>query len=314
VSPGVVHLTKARPSAPAVLGVGLPYMDRLPLALYDAQYLDYIEVTPEALCRQVRTGDGHEIVLSDHLMAPLKDICAHLPMVVHGVELSIGSAHGWNQSYIHMLKRFRSCLPFLWHSEHLSFQTVQGPDGLVADTGIPLPLPATQEVLDMVVGRCRALQAQFEGPFLLENPVHYLSDLPHDPTVGDDIDLMNQVCQQSDSYMLLDLHNVYCNAVNHGFDAWAAVQRFDLNRVMEIHVSGGRLESGYWTDAHEGRVPDPVWALLESTLPLCPNVRGVTYEIFPDYVDHLGVPAIIDELRTARSIWAQRAGKLHGAA
>jgi len=123
--------------------------------------------------------------------------------------------------------------------------------------------------------------------------------------LSDEIVLMNRICEKSGCGMLLDLHNIYCNAFNHGFDAWAAVERLSLERVLEIHVSGGRLQEGFWTDAHEGRVPEPVWLLLEQTLPHCPNVAGVVFEIFPDYALRLGVENIRNELETARSICIQ---------
>src|ERR1035438_1431321 len=53
-------------------------------------------------------------------------------------------------------------------------------------------------------------------PFLLENPAYYITDLPSDPEIGNDMGLLDAIMQQSGCHLLLDLHNVYCNAVNHG--------------------------------------------------------------------------------------------------
>jgi hypothetical protein len=103
--------------------------------------------------------------------------------------------------------------------------------------------------------------------------------------------------------MLLDLHNLYCNALNHAFNAFDALERLELGRVIEIHVSGGRLEDGFWTDAHEGQVPVKVWELLEYTLPRCPNIVGVVFEILPDYVPRMGTEGICKELEMAGILW-----------
>lgn len=286
-----------------VLGVGLPYMAELPVEFYDPSLIDFIELTPETLCREILDNGNSRIIPVPELLLPLQELCAHMPMVVHGVELSIGSACGWNQAYINMLDEFQTAFPFPWHSEHLSFQTIKGENDEIIEIGIPLPLPPSEEAAAMVAERCAIIVERYGVPFLLENPVHYLASLPGDANIGDEFTMMNRICAQSGCGMLLDLHNVYCNAVNHGFDAWKAVQRLSLEHVLEIHVSGGRAQDGYWTDAHEGRVPDPVWRLLEQTLPLCQNISAVVFEIFPVYIPTIGPEGIRDELKTARDIW-----------
>jgi uncharacterized protein (UPF0276 family) len=57
---------------------------------------------------------------------------------------------------------------------------------------------------------------------------------------------MAAITQHGNCGQLLDLHNLYCNAVNHGFDAFAVIDRITLDKAIEIHVTGGRWEYGYW--------------------------------------------------------------------
>jgi uncharacterized protein (UPF0276 family) len=229
-------------------------------------------------------------------------------MVVHGVELSIGSAHGWNGAYLDMLDRFQASWPFVWHSEHLGFQTIAGEDETALQVGVPLPLPATREAVEVVARRSAVIQQRYGVPFLLENPAHYLPVLPSDPEVGDDIGLMCAITRSSGCFQLLDLHNIYCNAINHGFDPFSAIDRMPLSSVVEIHIAGGSWNDGFWMDAHDGRVPESVWELLEYTLPLCLNVGGVVFEMLEDHAARLGPDAISEELRRAREIWRRRRG------
>jgi uncharacterized protein (UPF0276 family) len=230
-------------------------------------------------------------------------VCAELPIVVHGVELSIGSARGWNDGYLDMLDRFQELWPFLWHSEHLSYQTIPGDNDAPVSIGTPLPLPGTVEVVHLVGARAAAIGRRYGVPFLLENPAHYLTGLPYQSEIGDEFGLMAAIIERGRCGQLLDLHNLYCNAVNHRFDARAALGRIRLDRVVEIHVAGGRPESGFWMDAHDSLTPDPVWELLEYTLPLCPNVAGVVFELLDFFAPNVGADAIADELRRAREIW-----------
>jgi uncharacterized protein (UPF0276 family) len=282
------------------LGIGFSYISTLPVDLYRPGLVDFVEITPEMLCRTRR--DGTMDIVPDKLERA-RSVCGNFPIAVHGVELSIGSALHWNDDYLDMLDRFQAVWPFHWHSEHLTFQTIPGNDQRPLSTGVPLPLPGTAEVVHLVSGRAAAIRRRYGVPFLLENPAHFLKGLAHEPEIGDEVGLMAAITEHGHCGQLLDLHNLYSNAVNHGFDAFAAVERIKLDRVIEIHVAGGRWEDGYWMDTHDGRVPSPVWDLLEYTLPRCPNIAGVVFELLNYYATKMTVDAIAGELMRVRQIW-----------
>lgn len=290
------------------LGVGLPYFEDQPPELYRA--VDFVEITPESLCRERRGG---ALELLPDKLARARETCGALPIVVHGVELSIGSAHSWNGCYIDLLDRFQAQWRFEWHSEHLAYQTIPGSDAHSIDTGVPLPLPPTREAAELVASRSSAIERRYGVPFLLENPAHYLAGLPSDPEIGDDAGLMNAILDGCGCGQLLDLHNVWCNAINHHHDPYAAIDRFRLDRVVEIHVAGGTWAEGYWTDAHDSRVPEPVWDLLAYTLPRAPNVRGVVFELLEQHATRLGSELMAEEIARAGAIW-RRAGLSAGGA
>jgi uncharacterized protein (UPF0276 family) len=185
----------------------------------------------------------------------------------------------------------------------LGFQTITGDDNSTLEIGVPLPMPATVESVELIAARSATIQKRYGVPFLLENPAHYFSDLPTDPEIGNEYNFLTAFTQKSGSYLLLDLHNLYCNAVNHHFDPRDVINSLPMDRVIEIHVAGGSWRDGYWMDAHDGRVPEPVWELLEYVLPIAPNVAGVVFELLEEYAIRLGVSAIENELRRAWQIW-----------
>jgi uncharacterized protein len=303
VPPALHPASLQRAKPPEDLGVGFPYIPELPADLYRPGLLDFVEITPEILCRTRRNGQVRSMDFVRERVEQARAICGQLPIVVHGVELSIGSAFDWNESYLDMLDRFQAIWPFCWHSEHLSYQTIPGDDWAPLNIGVPVPLPGTAEVVQLIGGRAAAIQGRYGVPFLLENPAHYLSKLAHEPEIGDEVGLMSAITEHGDCGQLLDLHNLYCNALNHRFDAFAAVDRMNLDRVIEIHVAGGRWEGGYWMDTHDGRVPTPVWELLEYTLPRCSNIAGVVFELLNFYASRMTTEAIAGELGQARELW-----------
>ena len=289
-----------------VLGVGFPYIRSLPATLYAGDGpLDFVELTPEELCRERRTGGRIVFDLVPRELENARAVCGDQPIVVHGVELSIGSADGWNHAYVDMLDELAVRWPFQWHSEHLGFQTISTAEGTMRDVGVPLPLPLTEEAVTLVAERARYLAARYGVPFLLENAAHYLPRLPSDTFVADEAAFMQRIVRRSGCGQLLDLHNLYCNALNQGFDPFEMVARFPLDEVVEIHVAGGASRDGFWMDSHSDRVPHTVWELLDAALPRCPRIAGVVYEILEETASHLPVDAIEGELATLRAIWTR---------
>lgn len=295
-----------------LLGVGFACHLALPEALYTPDVLDFVEITPEIYHRAEQVGAAVQLVPEPKPFDAARHRCSSLPVTMHSVSLSIGSAHGMYEPCLAMMDRLRTEWPFRWYSEHLQFQGTLDENGEGSETGIPFPLPPTVEAANLVAERAASIQRRYSVPFLLENPAHYLPDLPADPEIGDEFGLMERIIALSGCGQLLDLHNLYCNALNFGFEPITALGRVKLDRVGEIHVAGGSWRDGFYMDAHNGRVPEPVWDLLELTLSRAPGIGAVVFEILDQYLDRLGPDGIARELETARSIW-QRHHPISGA-
>jgi uncharacterized protein len=287
---------------PEPMGIGFGCVPMLPDALYTRDLLDFVEITPEIFHRETIV-DGRVALVPDRTFDAARRRCGALPIAVHGVELSIGSAHGMFEPCLAMMDRMWRDWPFLWYSEHLHFQTFLDRDGNEVNAGVPLPLPPTEEAARLVATRAAAIQDRYGVPFLLENAAYYLVDLPADPGIGDEFGLMDRIEALSGCGRLLDLHNLYCNALNFGFDPTAALDRIPMDRVVEVHIAGGSWCEGFYMDGHDGRVPGPVWEMLELTLSRAPRIAGVVFEILEEFVNRLGPDGIARELERARTVW-----------
>jgi len=289
----------------APLGTGFPYMPSLPQGMYREGLFSFVEITPEALCWERQIGNTVVMELAPGKLHRAQDVCSDLPIVVHGVQLSIGSAHGWNNAYLDMLEQLQEVWPFQWHSEHLGFQTISDDDGGTLEIGMPLPLPNTLEAAELIIERSQLITHRFALPFLLENPAHYLEDQMHmnNDAISDEIDLMNWITRNGSAGHLLDLHNLYCNALNRGFDPYAALDRLNLEKVGEIHLAGGSWRDGFCMDAHDNIVPEPVWEMLDYVLPRVPNVGGVVFEVLDRYAAKVGINPMQHDLERLQAAW-----------
>jgi len=259
---------------------------------------DYYEVNPESLWRVER---GNLVRNDFHPLFREIQARSRKPFVAHGLAFSVGSHRPQTDAWLERLRDLQSVFRFEWLTEHLGWTQV---DGLEAT--LPLPLPFTDEAVQMVAARMRLLTSVV--PFVgFENNVDYFS-------LGDSAlwpDFINRLCAESPCGLLLDLHNLYTQSLNSGEDAAAILDRLDLDRVLEIHVSGGSETNPDWLpsgrvlrlDSHDGPVPEPVWRLLEHALPGCRNLRGVTVERLNGTFDAADVPALREEVLRAKELF-----------
>jgi hypothetical protein len=96
---------------------------------------------------------------------------------------------------------------------------------------------------------------------------------------------LQQLLAPVNGFIILDLHNLYCQLHNFQVDFEEIVAYYPLEMVREIHISGGTWDEQpalfslkIRRDTHDDAVPATVFELLKKTLPRCPNVKYVVLE------------------------------------
>lgn len=181
------------------------------------------------------------------------------PVAMHGVSMSVGSADGLKADYLARLKRLADRVDPLWVSDHLCWT---GIDGFNAHD--LLPLPYTEEALDIAAANIALAQDLLERPMLIENPSSYI-------TFADDImpewTFLAELTKRTGCYLLLDINNIYVSATNHGFDPMTYIDAIPAERVRQVHLAGHSAgRDGLLIDTHDHPVPDPVWTLYAGAI------------------------------------------------
>jgi uncharacterized protein (UPF0276 family) len=298
----VTPTTERRPT-PLKLGVGLLYNPALPEFLrahLDA--VDYVEIIPDM--GQTDHGPDHtpRYVEIEDWETFLEWLVHRRPVVAHHIGLSIGSADHFDPDYVRRMDQWHQRYPFAWCSDHLSFSQVTSDHGRSYSVGLALPIPYDGDLLERIEGRVRHLQGVLPSAFLLENNVYFF-DIPDQEMT--EPEFLNRLTDRTGCGLLLDIHNLYANARNHGFDPYAFLAQLDLTRVIEIHIAGGNEVGGMYADSHSGPCPEPVWELLRYVVPNTPHLCGITFEFHESYYPHLGAEGIIAQLAQARAIWSR---------
>lgn len=263
---------------------------------------DYYEVAPETLWRALPDGRLEPNGFHRHFRT-LREHTGK-PFVAHGVGYSVGTCSPLDAARRRRwLKRIRAdhaVFDFRWYTDHLGATSL---DGLALT--LPLPVPMTAWSASVVRRRLRSLQRVVPRVGVETTASYFVLGSPLDEPL-----FLNRIAREQGFHVLLDLHNVYTMALNFGFDPQDYLARLDLGRIVEIHLSGGSQSDPRWLpsgrslrlDSHDASVPEPVWALLESVLPRCPGLGGITLERLEGTLSAEQVPGLLEELLRARRL------------
>lgn len=234
----------------------LPRFSGFGLGLRKPHYGDFLEATVPV--------DFVEVI-SENFMIPggrprriLHQVRARYPVALHGVSLSVGSAHGLDADYLARLRNLVDEIEPLFVSDHLSWSRTPG-----FNAHDLLPLPYTTEALDIVCANLAHAQERLGRPMLVENPSSYLDFAQSDMT---EWEFLEQVCARTGCGLLLDLNNIYVSAINHGFDPLAYLAGLPLDRVRQIHLAGNSQGETLLIDTHDQPVPPSVWTLFAQVI------------------------------------------------
>lgn len=210
--------------------------------------------------------DVLEVIADDYLDAPprrraaLRTLATQVPVVLHSVGLGLASAAAVDQRRLDAIAKLVDHVrPESW-SEHLAF--VRGGGVEIGHLTAPPRTPAT--IAGAARNITRARQSVGASPHM-ENIATLLE--PPTSTLGE-AEWVAAAVASADCPLLLDVHNVHANAVNHGLRASDLLAGLPLERVSMVHMAGGRWVTGpdgraRLIDDHLHDVPDEAHLLLE---------------------------------------------------
>lgn len=178
-----------------------------------------------------------------------------LPMIPHGISLSLAGADPIDKRRIDNLARVAEMVNAPLVSEHLAFVRA-GPH----DAGHLLPPPRTRAMIEIFAENVAEVRRVVGVPLAIEN-ITELFTWPDDEM--DSATFLSLATDAAGCLILLDLENVNANAKNHNVDPNGVLESLPLDRVAYIHVAGGEFgDDGSYHDTHSTPVDDAVLAFL----------------------------------------------------
>jgi uncharacterized protein len=289
------------------LGVGLQFNPEL-IGWFPflEQPLDVLEILFDSVMGPL---DGPGLMSSGaaHIM---RDVSDKFPLLGHS---NYGGDFGFDdlmstaaaRRHVPLSKKFNVS----WVSNHCFYG-----DASWADVwSSPLQFSRTEVV--RIAARARVLQDLYGVPLAHENAAYYRSCPGSEIPEGE---FLARILELSGTYLHLDLHNLYANALNHGSSGYS-IQRFlatiPLDRVISVHMAGGRWIAGQYHDLHDTQVPEAVWDLLADVLSRArPDAVILEYETQALYCGNATLDTerttdlILADLERARKAWDRAYG------
>ncbi len=210
--------------------------------------IDFFELAPE---NWINAGGT--------LARDLRYFTERHPFVAHGLSLSLGGPAPLDEDLLRDIREFLDRHGIRAYTEHLSYCS---DDGHLYDL---MPIPFTDEAVRWVAARIRRAQEILERPIAVENVSYYAAPGAR----MTEIEFLGAVLDEADCGLLLDVNNIFVNAINHGYDARQFLQTLPASRISYFHVAGHYVEApDLRVDTHGASVSADVWALLDEAFAL----------------------------------------------
>lgn len=284
------------------LGVGLQFNPELiEWFPFRDQPLDALEILFDSIMGPT-DGPG---LMSPRAAGLMNDVMDAFPLIGHS---NYGGDFGFDdlattaavRRHVPLAKRFDVC----WVANHCFYGDSSWSDVWSS------PLQFSRAEVVRIATRARRLQDIYGVPLAHENAAYYRtcpgSEMPEEEFLAELLDL-------SGTYLHLDLHNLYANFLNHvavGYSIERFLNTVPLDRVINIHMAGGRWIDGQYHDLHDTQVDEPVWDLLDDVLSRAhPRAVILEYETQAMHCDGVTLDTerttdlILADLERARRAW-----------
>jgi len=271
--------------------------------------LDELRAAPAGAFDFLECAPDNWIGVGGRLGEALDELAARHPLSCHGLSLSLGGTEPLDETFLARTRRFLDRHRVSLYSEHLSYCS---DDGHLYDL---MPIPFTGEAVRHVAARIRRVQDVLSRRIAVENVSYYAAH----PPAGDGHDLdeaqfVRAVLEEADCDLLLDVNNVYVNAINHGYDAHAFLASMPGARIASYHVAGHYDEAeDLKVDTHGAPVKTGVWELLAEAYRLHgvhPTLLERDFNL-PPLAELLAEVARIRDLQRAAVPASAAAGSVH---
>ncbi|KVG81695.1 hypothetical protein WJ36_13955 [Burkholderia ubonensis] len=191
-------------------------------------------------------------------VAALERVREYYEVSLHGVGMGLGSHGAPDAQHLQRLKSLVARIEPALISEHLCWNRAAG--RYFNDL---LPVPRVDGALALVAAHIDGVQEALGRRILIENVSAYVA---FEGETYSEAEMLAELVARTGCGVLLDVNNLYVNALNLKTDPLAEIARLPIYCIGEIHVAGFEWLDDIAIDTHGASVCDDVWTLLDAAL------------------------------------------------
>lgn len=202
---------------------------------------------------------------------------AGTPVLFHPSYINFCGSFPNSRAWLDATARHIAAVQSPWFAQDCAYCFWQEGPGYSTQMGYFIPPILNEQSLRRAIERVREVQAAVPVPVAIEPPpvTFAVGSMPLFRFFG-------TLAREADCAILLDMGHLVSWEMATGRPVRGALDELPRERVIEVHIAGGRLEAGksgpIYVDAHERAILDTAWKMLDAMLPDLPAVRAVCFE------------------------------------
>jgi uncharacterized protein len=202
---------------------------------------------------------------------------AGAPVLFHPSYINFCGSFPNSSAWLEATAKHIAAVESPWFAQDVAYCFWEEGAAYSTSLGYFIPPPFNQASLELAVERVKEVQAKVSVPVAVEPPpVTFITGtMPLFSFFG-------SLVKQTDCALLFDMGHLVSYEMASGRKVLNAIDELPCERVVEVHIAGGRLKDGkegpIYVDAHECEIVEQTWKMFEDMLPRLPNVKAVCYE------------------------------------
>lgn len=202
---------------------------------------------------------------------------AGAPVLFHPSYINFCGSFANSSIWLEETARHIAAVHSPWFAQDCAYCFWQEGAGYSTQVGYFIPPIFNQASLDCAIQRVKEVQAIVPVPVAIEPPpVTFVAGTMSLFT------FFGELSRATDCAILLDMGHLVSYEMASGRKVFDDLAELPCDRVVEVHVAGGRLKKGdkgsIYVDAHECSILEETWQMFDVMLSELPNVKAVCYE------------------------------------
>jgi uncharacterized protein (UPF0276 family) len=210
----------------------------------------------------------------DEVLAEVERIrAAGAPVLFHPSYINFCGSAPNSPAWLDETARHVATVGSPWFAQDLAYCFWADGHGYSSQLGYFVPPILNEASLARAIERVREVAARVPVPVAVEPPpvTFQVGRMPL-------FEFFGRLADVADCAILLDMGHLVSHEVASGRKVIDALAALPLERVIEVHIAGGRMERGVYVDAHERPILPSAWHMLDDLLPHLTGLRAVCFE------------------------------------